>query len=206
MTHVNKLISGCPRFLTTQFDSLDRDNTEKAVARYIRDNELTPKEFSGKRFHIRLLLPYLQMIDKRWNNISIGQMKTTPPRKLNQYMNTYISRWKKNFDTVQKVVDKLPESPDQTAELAANENNDITDSEHSNADQEEEKKDDVVNYAEIDLNACEESLANNSKTVKFSRAGANMTISDPDQRNTAQVDQIKSLDPQEKPTDHASNK
>ena len=206
MTHVNKLISGCPRFLTTQFDGLDRDNAEKAIARYIRDNELTPKEFAEKKFHIRLLLPYLQMIDKRWHNIQIGQMKTTPPRKLNQYMNTYISRWKKNFDAVQKVIDKLPESPDQTAELAANENNDVTDSEHSNADQEEEKKDDVVNYAEIDLNACEESMATNSKTVKFSHASANMTISDPDQKNTAQVDQIKSLGPQENPTDHASNK
>ena len=96
MTHVNKLISGCPRFLTTQFDGLDRDNAEKAVAHYIRYHELTPKEFAGKKFHIRLLLPYLQMIDKRWHNIQIGQMKTTPPRKLNQYMNTYISRWKKN--------------------------------------------------------------------------------------------------------------
>ena len=42
MTYLNKLISGCPRFLTTQFDSLDRENAEKAVARYIRDNELTP--------------------------------------------------------------------------------------------------------------------------------------------------------------------
>ena len=71
------------------------------------------------------------MIDKRWNNIPISQMKTTPPRKLNQYMNTHIGRWKKNFDAVKKAIDKLPESPDHTAELATNENNDITDSEHS---------------------------------------------------------------------------
>ena len=59
MTHVNKLISGCPRFLTTQFDALDRDNAEKAIARYLRDNDLTPKAFAGRKFNIRLLLPYL---------------------------------------------------------------------------------------------------------------------------------------------------
>ena len=71
------------------------------------------------------------MVDKRWQNIPISQMKTTPPRKLIQYMNTHIARWKKNFDAVQKAIDELPASPEQTAELAANENNDITDSEHS---------------------------------------------------------------------------
>ena len=72
MANVNKLISGCPRFLTTQFDALDRDNAEKAVARYIRDNELTPKEFARKEFKIKLLLPYLQDLDKRWNDISMN--------------------------------------------------------------------------------------------------------------------------------------
>ena len=41
----NKTVKGVPRFLTTTFDAHQKDITEKAVAHYIRDNELTPKQF-----------------------------------------------------------------------------------------------------------------------------------------------------------------
>ena len=44
----NKLKDGGPRFLTTTFDAHHKDITEKAVAHYMRDNELTPKQFAGK--------------------------------------------------------------------------------------------------------------------------------------------------------------
>ena len=95
MSKINTLVSGVPRFLTTQFDAHDKDITEKAVAHYIRDNELTPKEFARKDFKIKLLLPYLQMHDRQWISIPMNEMKTTQPRKLVQYMNTHIGRWKK---------------------------------------------------------------------------------------------------------------
>ena len=119
MSKINTLVSGCPRFLTTQFDLHDRDITEKAVAHYIRDHDLTPRKFAGKEFKIKLLLPYLQIQDRRWNDIPIDEMKTSQPRKLVQYMNTHICRWKKQYEAVQKVIDALPESRDQTAELLA---------------------------------------------------------------------------------------
>ena len=48
MNYTNKLTSGCPRFLTKQFDANDRDVTEKALARFMRDNELTPKQFANR--------------------------------------------------------------------------------------------------------------------------------------------------------------
>ncbi len=56
----NKQKDGCPKFLTTTFDAHQKDITEKAVALYIRDHELTPKQFANKQFKIRWLLPYLQ--------------------------------------------------------------------------------------------------------------------------------------------------
>ena len=59
-------------------------------------------------------------------------------------MNTHIGRWKKQYEAVQKVIDGLPESPEQTAELWAEGNNDKTISENSQLDQDEEKKDGAV--------------------------------------------------------------
>ena len=42
----------------------------------------------------------------------MDEMKITPPRTLVHYMNTYIARWKKRYDDVQKVIDALPEIAD----------------------------------------------------------------------------------------------
>ena len=61
---VNTTVKGVPRFLTTTFDAHQKDITEKAVAFYIRDNDLTPKQFALKNFKIKLLLPYLQQHDR----------------------------------------------------------------------------------------------------------------------------------------------
>ena len=79
---VNTTVEGVPRFLTTSFDAHQKEITEKAVAHYIRDNELTPKQFAAKNFKIRLLLPYLQLYDRQWHDITGEEMKTTPPRTL----------------------------------------------------------------------------------------------------------------------------
>ena len=46
-------------------------------------------------------------------------MKTTPPRTLVSYMNTHIGRWKKQLDAVQKVIDSLPPTEDNTANMQA---------------------------------------------------------------------------------------
>ena len=116
---VNSTVKGVPRLLTTQFDAYWKDVTEKAVAHYIRDNDLTPKQFAGKQFKIKLLLPYLQQYDRQWYDVPMDQMKTTPPRTLVQYMNTHVNRWAKQFEAVQKVIDTLPESRDLTAEMQA---------------------------------------------------------------------------------------
>ena len=136
---INTLVGGPPRFLTTNFDELARDNSEKAVAYYIRDNDLTPKQFASRDFKIRVLLPYLQLIDRRWNDIPIDEMKTTKPRKLVQYMNTHIARWKSKYEAVQKVIDGLPESRDPTAEAQAGDKKSLTVSDNQSQDDEEIK-------------------------------------------------------------------
>jgi len=63
---------------------------QKAVARYIREKDLTPKQFATGAFKIRQLLPYLREVDEMWIDIPAEQFKTTPPRTLVQNMNTYI--------------------------------------------------------------------------------------------------------------------
>ena len=40
---INSLVGGPPRFLTTRFEIDVRDATEKAIAHYIREKNLTPK-------------------------------------------------------------------------------------------------------------------------------------------------------------------
>ena len=106
---------------------------------YIRDNDLTPKQFASKLFKIKLLLPYLQQYDRRWCDVPFDQMKTTPPRTLVQYMNTHVARWKKQFETVQKVIDALPESRDHTSEMQAGDKKSLTLSDNHSHDFEEIK-------------------------------------------------------------------
>ena len=67
---VNTTVKGVPRFLTSNFDAHQKDITEKAVADYIREHDLTPKEFASKNFKIKLLLPYLQQQDRQWLDIA----------------------------------------------------------------------------------------------------------------------------------------
>ena len=135
----NKTVKGVPRFLTTTFDAHQKDITEKAVAHYIRDNDLTPKSFAGKSFKIKFLLPYLQQYDRQWYDVPLDEMKTTPPRTLVQYMNTHVARWKKQYEAVQKVIDGLPESRDPTAEAQAGDKKSLTVSDNQSQDDEEIK-------------------------------------------------------------------
>ena len=61
-------------------------------------------------------------------------MKTTPPRTLVQYMNSHVARWKKQFETVQKVMDALPESRDHTSEMQTGDKNSLTLSDNQSHD------------------------------------------------------------------------
>ena len=70
------------------------------------------------------------MYGRQWHDISMDEMKTTPPRTLISYMNTHVNRWKTNYAAVQRVIDALPPSADQTAEHLADGNKDRTDSEN----------------------------------------------------------------------------
>ena len=136
---INTLIGGPPRFLTTKFDILARDATEKAVAHYIRERNLTPKLFAKGEFKIKWLHYYLCKYDSRWNDIPPQEMKTTPPRTLVHAMNTHVNRWKLEYKAVQKVIDGLPEVKDTTEELDPANKQSITRSENS-VDEAEEAK------------------------------------------------------------------
>ena len=136
---VNTTVKGVPRFLTTTFDAHQKDITEKAVALYIRDNDLTPRQFAMKNFKIKLLLPYLQLLDRQWGNIAYDEMKTTPPRTLVQYMNTHIARWKTKYEAVQKVIDALPESHDHSADVQVGDRKSLTLSDNISQNDEEVK-------------------------------------------------------------------
>ena len=136
---INTLVGGPPRFLTTKFDILARDATEKAVAHYIRERNLTPKLFAKGEFKIKWLHYYLCKYDSRWNDIPPHEMKTTPPRTLVHCMNTHVNRWKLEYKAVQKVIDGLPEVKDTTEEFELTNNLSVTRSENSGDEAEETK-------------------------------------------------------------------
>ena len=112
---INTTQGGCPRFLTKNWTHEDKENAKLALAHYIRDNGLTAKQFLKKEFKIKWLHQYLCIVDKRWNDIPSAEMKTSHPRTLVHAMNTYLLKWKKDCTAVQKVIEALPESIDQTA-------------------------------------------------------------------------------------------
>ena len=68
---------------------------------------------------MRDLLPYLREYDRQWISITRTQMKTTQPRVLVANMNTYVARLLAKPEILQKVIDTLPQSADDTAEQQA---------------------------------------------------------------------------------------
>ena len=68
---------------------------------------------------MRDLLPYLREYDRQWISITRTQMKTTQPRALVANMNTYVARLLAKPEILQKVIDTLPQSADDTAEQQA---------------------------------------------------------------------------------------
>ena len=63
------------------------------------------------------LLSYLQQYDKQWGTIPIKEMKTTSPRTLISNMNTYVARVLARPEQVQKVIESLPQSCEQSADM-----------------------------------------------------------------------------------------
>ena len=72
------------------------------------------------------LLSYLQQYDKQWQTIPIKEMKTTSPRTLISNMNTYVARLLARPEQVQKVIESLPQSRDQSADLQVAEKGSLT--------------------------------------------------------------------------------
>ena len=136
---INTLVGGPPRFLTTQFEIDVRDATEKAIAHYIREKNLTPRQFAKSEFRIGWLHHYLCKYDRRWTEIPPHEMKTTPPRTLVHNINSYINRWKLKYPAVQKVIDALPEVKDNSEELELTNNHSVTRSDNSGDEAEEAK-------------------------------------------------------------------
>ena len=58
------------------------------------------------------LLTYLQQYDSRWKEVPLREMKTTKPRTLVQYMNTYVARLLAKLELLQKAIDELPDAQD----------------------------------------------------------------------------------------------
>ena len=136
---INTLVGGPPRLLTSQFDAYVRDTMEKALAHYLRDKNLTPRQFDKGEFRIGWLHHYLCLYDKRWLDVPPTEVKTTPPRSLVHHMNTYINRIKRNYKVVQKWIDELPEPKDASDEVDPTKDMDPTVSVHSGDEQEEVK-------------------------------------------------------------------
>ena len=82
MKHKNTLPDGTPRFLTLSMEADTKGFTEKAFAHYLRDKNLTPRQFDKGAFRIGWLHHYLCFYDKRWLDVPPTQMKTTPPRTM----------------------------------------------------------------------------------------------------------------------------
>ena len=138
---IDTTTTGTPRFLTTNFDAIQKDNCQKAVAAYINSNGMTPKTFEKLNFKIVNILPHLQQLDRRWMDIPQSEMKTSGNRKLISYMNTHICRWKKDLAKVQAVIDTLPKEPEQSFEYESKLDDNGTISEKSKESQEEIKND-----------------------------------------------------------------
>ena len=120
MSQINTTTGGVPRFLTTQWNSYPREVAEKALAHYIKDCKITPKQFAKGEFRIKMLHNYLGIYDSRWDDIPPKELKTTLPRVLIHSMNTHLQRWKNNYAAVQKMIDELPEAREPSAEVDQN--------------------------------------------------------------------------------------
>ena len=130
------------------------------------------------------LLVYLQQYDKQWGTIPIKEMKTTSPRTLISNMNTYVARLLAKPEQVQKVIDSLPQSVDQSAELQVAEKGSHTLSDKSSQNLEESKNGEKPDGdQEFRIND-DQPLTTQKKVEKGSKAGMNKSPREPAHQET----------------------
>lgn len=126
------------------------------------------------------LLPYLREYDRQWINIPRHQMKTTKPRVLVSAMNTYVARFLTKPDQVQKVIDALPQSVDNTAEQQADDKRSRTLSDNLSQNNEESKDVEVPWTNQQSTITCDQAEIAQKKVTKGSKAGVNKSPDDPE--------------------------
>ena len=119
------------------------------------------------------LLAYLQQYDKQWRTIPIKEMKTTAPRTLIANMNTYVARFLAKPDQVQKVIDALPQSRDQSADLQVGEKRSRTLSDNLSQNDEEIKTGEKLWEDQACMNSNDQPLNAQKNVRKGSKAGPN---------------------------------
>ena len=122
VSNETKTGGNCPEFLKTHMNNEIKDHLEIAYAKHLQTLSITPQQGSKKKPQMKALLPYLQELDERWNEIRATEMVSTPPRDLIHRMNVHLGRWILKVDEVQKVIDKnpIPEDPSENPEKASN--------------------------------------------------------------------------------------
>ena len=134
------------------------------------------------------LLVYLQQYDKQWRTIPIKEMKTTSPRTLVANMNTYVARLLARPEQVQKVIESLPQSRDQSADLQVAEKGSLTISDNLSPHFEEIKNDEKPDGDQEYMNSNDQPLTTPKKVEKGSKAGMNKSPREPEhQKTTAQA-------------------
>ena len=134
------------------------------------------------------LLVYLQQYDKQWRTIPIKEMKTTSPRTLVANMNTYVARLLVKPEQVQKVIDTLPQSVDQSADLQTAEKRSRTLSDNLSQNLEESKNGEKPDEDQEYMNSNDQPLTTPKKVEKGSKAGTNKSPREPEhQKTTAQA-------------------
>ena len=134
------------------------------------------------------LLCYLQQYDKQWRTIPVKEMKTTSPRTLISNMNTYVARLLARPEQVQKVIESLPQSRDQSADLQVAEKGSLTISDNLSPHFEEIKNDEKPDGDQEYMNSNDQPLTTPKKVEKGSKAGMNKSPREPEhQKTTAQA-------------------
>ena len=136
------------------------------------------------------LLVYLQHYDKQWATIPIKEMKTTSPRTLISNMNTYVARLLARPEQVQKVIESLPQSRDQSADLQVAEKGSLTISDNLSPHFEEIKTEEKP-WAdqEYKINN-DQPLSTQKKVETRSKAGINKSPREPEHQETTEQAEV----------------
>ena len=119
------------------------------------------------------LLTYLQQYDSRWKEVPLREMKTTKPRTLVQYMNTYVARLLAKPELLQKAIDALPDAQDQSAEPQTADKKSLTLSENLSQNVEESKTGENPWDDQACVNSNDQPLSTQKNVRKGSKAGLN---------------------------------